>query len=165
MRGTEWWVGGGTPEAIDRAARLGDCWYGNADLTTTSARVLIEIYREACARHGFEPSRIPNSKGCVHRRDGPRCRKVGRCELMSCWRIWELIAVPSPTEVSRRLADQLAVLSGEIGYTDIIIRTMPAPWTERCGRWNSAATSEHDFSRSEGLVGNAALDECEGGLT
>ncbi|HXW82688.1 MAG TPA: LLM class flavin-dependent oxidoreductase, partial [Acidimicrobiales bacterium] len=31
--GTEWWVGAGVQTAIDRAARLGDCWYGNADLT------------------------------------------------------------------------------------------------------------------------------------
>ena len=30
--GTEWWIGATAPVGIDRAARLGDCWYGNANL-------------------------------------------------------------------------------------------------------------------------------------
>src|SRR5208282_4680862 len=31
--GVEWWIGAAAPVALDRAARVGDCWYGNADLT------------------------------------------------------------------------------------------------------------------------------------
>jgi alkanesulfonate monooxygenase SsuD/methylene tetrahydromethanopterin reductase-like flavin-dependent oxidoreductase (luciferase family) len=60
--GTEWWVGGGVPKAIDRAARLGDCWYANADLTPDTAARDIEIYREACSRHDRDPVRIPIRK-------------------------------------------------------------------------------------------------------
>src|ERR1700722_10009172 len=60
--GTEWWIGGGVPKAIDRAARLGDCWYGNADLPPETAARDIGIYREACARHGRDPVRVPIRK-------------------------------------------------------------------------------------------------------
>jgi alkanesulfonate monooxygenase SsuD/methylene tetrahydromethanopterin reductase-like flavin-dependent oxidoreductase (luciferase family) len=28
--GTEWWIGGRVQRSIDRAARLGTCWYGHA---------------------------------------------------------------------------------------------------------------------------------------
>ncbi len=92
--GTEWWIGGGVPKAIDRAARLGDCWYGNADLTPDTAARDIEIYQEACARHGRQPTRIPVRKDAFiaesrgrGRKDGrrpdsrrlPRLRSKGRC--------------------------------------------------------------------------------------
>jgi len=124
MRGTEWWVGGGTPEAIDRAARLGDCWYGNADLTATSARVLIEIYREACARHGFEPSRIPIRKDVFIAETDTDAERLGDALMSGGYRGFDRGAVAYGGV--EKVAEQLAVF-GEIGYTDIIIRTMPAP--------------------------------------
>src|ERR1700722_3767014 len=79
---TEWWIGGGVPRAIDRAARLGDCWYGNADLTPETAGRDIGIYREACTRHGREPVRIPIRKD-VFIADDPAAAESAGAALMA----------------------------------------------------------------------------------
>jgi alkanesulfonate monooxygenase SsuD/methylene tetrahydromethanopterin reductase-like flavin-dependent oxidoreductase (luciferase family) len=119
--GTEWWIGGGSPRAIDRAARLGDCWYGNADLTPTSAAELLSVYRDACARHGRTPVRVPIRKDVLITEEGTDARRVGDALVGAGYRGFERTAVAygSPPEV----AEQLAVY-GELGYTDVIIRTM-----------------------------------------
>jgi alkanesulfonate monooxygenase SsuD/methylene tetrahydromethanopterin reductase-like flavin-dependent oxidoreductase (luciferase family) len=122
-KGTEWWVGGGTPKAIDRAARLGDCWYGNADLTEVSARELMEVYREACARHGCEPVRIPIRKDVFVAETRTEAEHLGDALMSAGYRGFDrgAVAYGDPETV----AEQLAVF-GELGFTDIIIRTMPA---------------------------------------
>ncbi len=43
----EWWIGGTANIAIDRAARLGDCWYGSPGQDDDSIRVGVERYRSA----------------------------------------------------------------------------------------------------------------------
>jgi alkanesulfonate monooxygenase SsuD/methylene tetrahydromethanopterin reductase-like flavin-dependent oxidoreductase (luciferase family) len=43
----EWWIGGTADIAIDRAARLGDCWYGSPGQDDDSIRVGVERYRSA----------------------------------------------------------------------------------------------------------------------
>jgi alkanesulfonate monooxygenase SsuD/methylene tetrahydromethanopterin reductase-like flavin-dependent oxidoreductase (luciferase family) len=123
--GCEWWMGGGTRGAIDRAARLGDCWYGNADLTPEAAARLLHVYREACARHGRQPLRIPIRKDVFvaeSRSDGER---VGDALTASGYRGFarEAVAYGDPQSV----AEQLSVY-GELGYTDVVLRTMyPLP--------------------------------------
>ena len=84
-RGTEWWVGGGTPEAIDpggpaRRLLVRKC-RSDRDLSPGVDR---NLSRGMCSARVRAVS-DPNSKGCVHRRDGCRCRKVGRCA--DEWRI------------------------------------------------------------------------------
>ena len=71
-RGAEWSIGGGVPKAIERATRLGDCWYGNADLVPDTAQRNIEIYREACARLDRRPVRIPIRKDVLIAEDRAR---------------------------------------------------------------------------------------------
>lgn len=123
-KGTEWWVGAGTPVSIDRAARLGDCWYGNADLTAESARECLEAYREACARHGREPSRLPIRKDVfiAERRD--EAEKLGDALMEAGYRGFArgAVAYGDPESV----AEQLAVFA-ELGFTDVILRIMNAP--------------------------------------
>jgi alkanesulfonate monooxygenase SsuD/methylene tetrahydromethanopterin reductase-like flavin-dependent oxidoreductase (luciferase family) len=123
--GTEWWVGGGVQKAIDRAARLGDAWYGNADLTPESAARAIAIYQEACARHGRKPVRIPVRKDVFIAESGAEAEKVGNALVDRGYRGFrrQAVAYGDPEGV----AEQLAVF-GTMGFTDIIIRTMlPLP--------------------------------------
>jgi alkanesulfonate monooxygenase SsuD/methylene tetrahydromethanopterin reductase-like flavin-dependent oxidoreductase (luciferase family) len=123
--GTEWWVAGGAPRAIDRAARLGDCWYGNADLTPETAARDLEIYREACARYGREPHRIPIRKDVFIAESRSEAEKAGDRLMDAGYRGLQrgAVAYGDPESV----AEQLAVFTG-IGFTDIVIRTMgPLP--------------------------------------
>lgn len=123
-RGVEWWVGGGTPKAIDRAARLGDCWYANADLTLESAAALMGVYREACARHDRRPTRIPIRKDVFVAETAAEAEKVGDALMGAGYRGFErgAVAYGDPDTV----AEQLAPFAS-LGFTDVIIRSMPAP--------------------------------------
>jgi alkanesulfonate monooxygenase SsuD/methylene tetrahydromethanopterin reductase-like flavin-dependent oxidoreductase (luciferase family) len=123
--GTEWWIGGGVERAIDRAARLGDCWYGNADLTPETAARDIALYREACGRHDRTPVRIPIRKDVFVAENRGEAEKAGDALVAGGYRGFErgAVAYGDPESV----AEQLSVF-GELGFTDVIIRTMsPVP--------------------------------------
>jgi alkanesulfonate monooxygenase SsuD/methylene tetrahydromethanopterin reductase-like flavin-dependent oxidoreductase (luciferase family) len=119
--GTEWWIGGGVARAIDRAARLGDCWYGNADLTVATAATAMDLYREACARHDAEPARVPIRKDVHLAADRAEAERVGDALVRAGYRGFERGAVAYGDP--RSVAEQLAPF-GELGFTDVIIRTM-----------------------------------------
>ncbi len=125
--GTEWWIGGTAPAAIDRAARLGDCWYGNADLTPETAASALAGYRDACVRHGRQPVRLPIRKDVFVAETTAEAEKIGDQLMRSGYRGLDRAAVAygDPDGV----AEQLSVF-GDLGFTDIIIRTMPAPARE-----------------------------------
>ena len=123
--GVEWWIAGGVERSIDRAARLGDSWYANADLTPQTAARCMDIYRDACARHGREPSRIPIRRDvliCESRSDAV---KAGDALVAAGYRGFDPAAVAygDPAGVAEQLS-----LYRDLGFTDIIIRTMvPLP--------------------------------------
>jgi alkanesulfonate monooxygenase SsuD/methylene tetrahydromethanopterin reductase-like flavin-dependent oxidoreductase (luciferase family) len=121
--GLEWWIGGGVKKSIERAARIGDCWYGNADLTPETARVALDIYREACARLDRTPVRLPIRKDVYIAEDAAEAEAVGDRLVAAHYRGFDRMAVAygDPSSV----AEQLAVF-GEMGFTDIIIRIMTA---------------------------------------
>jgi alkanesulfonate monooxygenase SsuD/methylene tetrahydromethanopterin reductase-like flavin-dependent oxidoreductase (luciferase family) len=119
--GMEWWIGGGVARAIDRAARLGDCWYANADLTPETAARNIRIYREACARYGRTPLRVAIRKDVFIADDRADAEKVGDAMMARGYRGFERDAVAYGDPES--VADQLSIFR-DMGFTDIIIRTM-----------------------------------------
>lgn len=43
----EWWIGGTADVAVDRAARLGDCWYGSPGQDDDTIRRTVDRYRSA----------------------------------------------------------------------------------------------------------------------
>jgi alkanesulfonate monooxygenase SsuD/methylene tetrahydromethanopterin reductase-like flavin-dependent oxidoreductase (luciferase family) len=124
QRGTEWWIGAAAPVAIDRAARLGDAWYAEPQLTPTTAAAGMAVYQEACARHGREPIRIPIRKDVFIAETSAEAEKVGDGLMRAGYRGLnrDAVAYGDPDSV----AEQLAVF-GELGFTDVIIRIMPAP--------------------------------------
>jgi alkanesulfonate monooxygenase SsuD/methylene tetrahydromethanopterin reductase-like flavin-dependent oxidoreductase (luciferase family) len=136
--GVEWWIGGGAPKAIERAARLGDCWYANADLTPETAHRDIEIYQEACARSGRTPVRIPIRKDVFIAEDRAEAEKVGNALVAGGYRGFDrqAVAYGDPDSV----AEQLSVF-GALGFTDIIIRTM-SPLPARMGADAAARSVE-----------------------
>lgn len=136
--GVEWWIGGGVLKAIDRAARLGDCWYGNADLTPATAARDIAIYREACARHDHEPSRIPIRKDVLVCQDRSEAEKAGNAMVEAGYRRFDRAAVAYGDPAS--VAEQLSAY-GDLGFTDIIIRTM-APLPAELGPGAAARSVE-----------------------
>ncbi len=122
--GTEWWIGAGAPVPIDRAARLGDCWYGNADLTPVTAATALTAYREACDRWGRQPIRLPIRKDVFIADTAGEAERVGDKLMEAGYRGFERAAVAYGDPDS--VAEQLAVFA-ELGFTDVIIRTMTAP--------------------------------------
>src|SRR5207248_269747 len=52
----EVWIGATAERAVDRAARLGDGFLANADLTPEQARAVVELYRQRCEAHGSTPA-------------------------------------------------------------------------------------------------------------
>jgi alkanesulfonate monooxygenase SsuD/methylene tetrahydromethanopterin reductase-like flavin-dependent oxidoreductase (luciferase family) len=124
-QGTEWWIGGDVLKAIDRAARLGDCWYGNADLTPETAARAIEIYRDALARHDRQPVRIPVRKDVFIAENRAEAEKVGDALVEAGYRGFDrrAVAYGDPDSVAEKLS-----VFGDIGFTDVIIRVMaPLP--------------------------------------
>ena len=112
-------------KAIDRAARLGDCWYGNADLTPDTAARDIDLYREACARHDRVPVRIPIRKDVFIAEEQAVAESVGAALIAKGYRGFDrgAVAFGDPDTV----AEQLSVF-GDLGFSDVIIRTMaPLP--------------------------------------
>lgn len=123
-QGTEWWVGAGAPVAIDRAARLGDCWYGNADLTLATAAAALETYREACSRHDRRPVRLPIRKDVFVAESRADAERVGNALMDAGYRGFDrgAVAYGDPDSVAEQLAP-----FGELGFTDVIVRTMAVP--------------------------------------
>ena len=119
----EWWIGAAAPAALDRAAREGDCWYGNANLTPESAGPTLQAYRDACEKHGTEP-RSAVRKDVIVLRDGDRARQLGDDMIAAGYRGMprEAVAYGGVDEV----VEQLAVYK-DLGFDEVTVRCMEVP--------------------------------------
>ncbi|MEM8707361.1 MAG: LLM class flavin-dependent oxidoreductase [Actinomycetota bacterium] len=118
--GVEWWIGAGASVALDRAAREGDCWYGNADLTPEMAAANLAMYHDACERHDRTP-RAAVRKDVIVLEDGDRARTLGDDLMAAGYRgmTREGVAYGSVDDV----VEQLSVFA-EIGFDEVTVRCM-----------------------------------------
>lgn len=117
----EWWLGAGAPAALDRVARLGTEWYGNADLTPETAREQIAALREACERHGHQPRKLAVRKDVIVLDDGDEARRLGDDLVAGGYRglARDAVVYGSPADVAEELWRY-----DELGVTDVVVRTM-----------------------------------------
>ncbi len=118
-RSSEIWIGGSSPAAIDRAARLGDAFLIGPEATPAEVAELVEIYRAACARHGRDADRIAVRRD-VHVEATDEAAVVVADPIISRgYRGFDpsAIVVGGPSQVR----DAFAAL-GVLGCTDVIVR-------------------------------------------
>jgi len=119
----EVWIGASAIPAIDRAARLGEGWLADPGLVPERARVAIDAYREACARHGRTPTAIAIRRDVYVGVSATEARQTMAPYVERGYRGFpaEALLIGDVAEV----ADGIAAF-GEIGYTDVIVRNITA---------------------------------------
>ena len=119
----DWWIGAGAPAALDRAAREGDCWYANADLTPETAADAIHGYHDACERHDRTP-RAAIRKDVIVLDDADRARRLGDDLIEAGYRGMprEAVAYGGVDDV----VEQLSAFE-ELGFDDVTVRCMAIP--------------------------------------
>jgi alkanesulfonate monooxygenase SsuD/methylene tetrahydromethanopterin reductase-like flavin-dependent oxidoreductase (luciferase family) len=113
------WIGASAPEAIDRAARLGDGWIAAPGTSPVQAAEQIEQYRASCAAHG-RPVGVTAIRRDIH---------VG-ADRADAWRVAEPIlslgyrglpaeslVVGGVSQVTQAFADL-----AELGYSHVLVR-------------------------------------------
>ncbi|MEM9203639.1 MAG: LLM class flavin-dependent oxidoreductase [Actinomycetota bacterium] len=136
----EWWIGAGAPTALDRAAREGDCWYANADLTPETAATALDGYRNACERHDRAP-RAAIRKDVIVLEDADRARRLGDELIAAGYRGMsrDAVAYGGVDDV----VDQLMPFK-ELGFDEVTVRCMTIDQADavetltRCGDVRSA---------------------------
>ncbi len=118
--GVEWWLGSGAPTTLDRAAREGDAWYVGPGHSPESLVPRLEIYREACRRHGRAPQ-IAMRQDVIILRDGDRARSRGDELVAAGYRGMsrDTVVCGGVDEVAERLSAY-----AEVGVDEIVIRCM-----------------------------------------
>ncbi len=115
----EVWIGGTAEPAIDRAARLGDGFFANADLTPEQARTVIALYRARCEAHGRSPTAVAIRRDIHVGADPADAERVAGPIVAGGYRGFDPSACTygSPEQVTERLGEYAAM-----GYTDVIVR-------------------------------------------
>jgi alkanesulfonate monooxygenase SsuD/methylene tetrahydromethanopterin reductase-like flavin-dependent oxidoreductase (luciferase family) len=115
----EIWIGGSSPRAIDRAARLGDAFLIGPEATPSEVEELVQTYRDACARHGRDPSRIAVRRDVHAASTDAAAEEVAGPIVARGYRGFDpsAVVVGGPDLV----ADAFAHL-GTLGCTDVIVR-------------------------------------------
>jgi alkanesulfonate monooxygenase SsuD/methylene tetrahydromethanopterin reductase-like flavin-dependent oxidoreductase (luciferase family) len=123
----EVWIGASAPPAIDRAARLGDAYLVGPEATPAEARELMAAYREACGRHGVNPSTIAIRRDIHVGADDADAERVAGPILQRGYRGFDPAApvVGGPGKVAASFAEL-----ADMGYTDVIIRHLADDQTE-----------------------------------
>ncbi|MEL7207407.1 MAG: LLM class flavin-dependent oxidoreductase [Actinomycetota bacterium] len=116
----EVWIGGDVDAALDRAARLGDAWYGNF-LPPAEMAATFEYYRERCAAHGREPACYPVRRDVYVGADAADVARVVDPVVTGGYRGMDPAALVTGTV--EEVVDQLGVL-GDLGFTEVVVRQL-----------------------------------------
>ncbi len=116
----EWWVGGGSQAAMDRAARIRGAWYAGPGPGHERLGELLAQYRQACAWHGTTPRATVRRDVLLHA-DGDRARRRAEAIVADGYRglSSDVLLVGGPEEA----AAEAAALEA-IGFDEIIVRSM-----------------------------------------
>ena len=118
--GVTWWIGTLSDAGIERTAKLGAVWYASHGAIGDGLDQKMEVYRDACERHGSTPV-------CAVRRetivldDGDRARRIARDALASGYRgmTSDMILAGTVDDVAQAIDE----LSGQ-GVDEAVLRTL-----------------------------------------
>ncbi len=115
----EVWIGGSSAPAVDRAARMGDAFLIGPEATPVEVTTLVQSYRDACARHDREPTRIAIRRDVHVAATDAEAASVTGPIVEHGYRGFDPEAVVSggPDAVTGAFAEL-----GKLGCTDVIIR-------------------------------------------
>lgn len=120
----EWWIGAASRAGLDRAARRGAAWYADPSLTPRRAAELFAEWTAACERHGRAPGRAVLRRDVVVTADGDRARRAGDDLVAAGYRGFDPDA---PVYGSAARVAEVFASYADIGFTDIVVRTMSVP--------------------------------------
>jgi alkanesulfonate monooxygenase SsuD/methylene tetrahydromethanopterin reductase-like flavin-dependent oxidoreductase (luciferase family) len=118
--GVTWWIGTLSEAGIDRTAKLGAVWYAAHAAIGEVLDQKIDLYRQACERHGSEPV-IAVRREAIVLDDGDRARKFASNALASGYRgmTSDMILAGTVEDV----AEAIGALS-EQGVDETMLRTL-----------------------------------------
>ena len=116
----EIWVGASALPAIERAARIGDGWIASPALEVDAARVQLEQYREACARHG-RPSRASIRRDVLVAETQELAEQRARGVLDAGYRGFpsRALIVGAPELAAERILEL-----AELGFEEVLVRNL-----------------------------------------
>ena len=117
----EVWIGASADAAIDRAARLGDGWIAPPGLPEAKACSRLQVYLEACARHGTPGSLRAIRRDIYVGESAAEATRSAEPVISAGYRGFPpgAAVVGSVEQVAAAFA-RLA----EAGYTDVIVRNL-----------------------------------------
>ncbi len=115
----EVWVGASAPSAIDRAARLGDGWLAAPWAVPKEAARQLELYREACRRHGRAVGVSAIRRDVYVGETSAEAEATAGPTIARGYRGFspEALIVGDPSNVAAALNEL-----GEIGYDEVVVR-------------------------------------------
>lgn len=117
----EVWIGADAEAAIDRAARLGDAWYGSPHLPVDSLAETVGRYLDRCEAHGRAPTRLPVRRDVFVGAGESDVARVLDPVLASGYRGMDPGALVTGTV--DQVVDQLLPLA-DLGVTDVVFRQL-----------------------------------------
>jgi alkanesulfonate monooxygenase SsuD/methylene tetrahydromethanopterin reductase-like flavin-dependent oxidoreductase (luciferase family) len=115
----EVWIGATAPKAIERAARLGDTWYGGPELLDGVAGEKLRAYLDARARYGALPRTLPLRRDVYIGADAADVARVA--DAVAGYRGFDPGALVLGTV--EQAAERFRAL-GELGFTEIVTRQL-----------------------------------------